>query len=249
MRITIARVSSMPLGDIWHGLKTAFADAHMRIAPVPVLAAQMDARTQLGGGPDLVVLPGINGEKSPYPGLFGAAERDSLRNYIANGGKVLGVCAGAYFLSEMALYDFGSQNRYDRRDSMRGVFHGAAAGPLRAGENDQYIQAEGHQSGEIWTVATHYPVTDTLLHSPYGRGPALYPHFDNAQNVQVLARYVDQPRQPAAALSADVGQGRVVLTGVLPYMQKNCDAHRAAWDSLVEPLRQQTMRQPVAAVA
>lgn len=232
MRISIAKVSDMPLGDIWQGLQTVFADAHMRIAPPKVLLAQME-----GQGPDLVVLPGISGEASPYPKLFDQQDRAVIAEYLNRGGKALGICAGAYFLAENALYDFGNKNRFDKRDSMTGVFKGAAAGPLRAGPNDRFVAVNGHAAGEVWTVATHYTGTDTTLHSPYGRGPAFYPHFDNTQNVEVLARYVDQPRAPAAAIAAQIGEGRVVLTGILPYMQRDCAEHVAAWDSMVAPLR------------
>jgi glutamine amidotransferase-like uncharacterized protein len=230
MRIAIAQVSSMPLRDVFSALKTVFPDAKIRIMQPSVLKLMMDGDAQ-----DLIVLPGISGQKSPYPSLFTHDIRDSMTGFVERGGQALGICAGAYFLASHAWYQFDKRN-HTLRDTMKTMFQGAASGPRPPGPQESWLKVDGHSPGEIWTVDIAVPGMAETISVPYGLGPAFYPSRLIPQDHEVIASFADISRSPAAAIAAKVGEGQVVATGVLPYLANDA-ANVALWDMHAAPIR------------
>lgn len=242
MRIAIAKVSSMPLRDIFTALKTAFPESRIRIMEPQVLRLMMAADSQ-----DLVVLPGITGQKSPYPGLFNQDIRNHLTGFVQRGGQALGICAGAYFLASHAWYQF-QPNNWNLRDSMQTMFKGAASGPRPPGPQDSWLKVDGHNAGEVWTVDIDVPGQAESLSVPYGLGPAFYPSRLAGQEHSIIASYRDDAKAPAAAIAAKVGAGQVVLTGILPYLA-NDEGNAALWQAHAAPIVDHHMRRSAAANA
>jgi glutamine amidotransferase-like uncharacterized protein len=76
---------------------------------------------------DLLVLPG--GVCSRWEVSLGCGGLEKIRNFVlADGGKILGVCAGSYFLSQKSLYESGSVRIEKERPYS--IFPGLARGPI-----------------------------------------------------------------------------------------------------------------------
>ena len=72
----------------------------------------------------LLVIPG--GRDLPYVDELSLKSRVTIRikEYVKEGGKYLGICAGAYFASEQVIFDQGGQMEVvGRRDLVRGDSH------------------------------------------------------------------------------------------------------------------------------
>lgn len=149
----------------------------------------------------------------------------NLRSFIANGGGFFGICAGAYFASDVvswkedfdttaAVYDYSS-------DLFPGLAKGAVLGII--GWNDPTgCSADITEGAAMTTVSI---ATDTLYQDAseldilYYGGPAFYPFSVAAGHIQVVARY-DLPGDPMDGAAAMViftyGDGKIFLTGPHP---------------------------------
>lgn len=147
----------------------------------------------------LFVLPGIIGDYCNYPALIGARGSDHLKQYVANGGALLKICAGSYH---------GARNIEYRRPSgitayepaLLDMFHGTAHGPLHH---------EDHASIEVGfkTLRGDWARTNVAYH----KGPALKLSCD--QDVEILARYNAVYGTPVAIASRNVGNGLAIFSG------------------------------------
>lgn len=123
----------------------------------------------------------------------------AIRNFVEQGGRCVGVCAGAYLLARETRYD-GINYPYPL-----GLFDGTADGPVpglaaypKVGSAAVTVTDVGKRRGLAFLDAQY---------GLYSGGP----RFLGGTGVEVLARYWDGS---AAAIARRVGKGEVILLGL-----------------------------------
>ncbi len=129
----------------------------------------------------------------------------AIQKYIDNGGRCLGICAGAYLVSKTVKYD-GKEYPYPI-----GIFDGVAIGPVKDG-------APFPKPGSFKLTLTENGKKrglDTLegLETYYSGGP----FFKEGTKTKTLATY---PDGSAAVISRTVGKGELILIGT--HIERPC---------------------------
>lgn len=164
----------------------------------------------------LLILPGIAGDISPYPHDLGDEAMENIVNFVANGGHVLGLCAGAAHLAHHVVFEPVTRASRNCENAVH-LFNGAAYGPV----DDHVSTINGDSYNSIDLATLRFEDSDTNSRDiviPYSNGLAFYP--DDGERLTIHARYADIPGQPAAIASKAYGQGKVVLCGVHPEISK-----------------------------
>ena len=65
----------------------------------------VDGKNILSNNPRVLLFPG--GSASKFAKSLGPKRREKIKNWVANGGKYLGICAGAYLASETYSWSLG----------------------------------------------------------------------------------------------------------------------------------------------
>eukprot|EP00835_Amoeboradix_gromovi_P004277 NODE_324_length_10963_cov_0.175350.p2 type:complete len:535 gc:universal NODE_324_length_10963_cov_0.175350:7003-5399(-) len=144
---------------------------------------------------ELLVIPG--GRDKPYCELVNS-KSDLLLNYMYNGGKYLGICAGAYFASSFVEFQLDTPYQVIGKRPLS-LFNGTAMGTIYP--NFQYQSESGAHvvpiSGDFKTLCY------------YNGGPMFIAH-DNLHSP--IMRY--DLNNEMAILKVNVGKGTAVLSGV-----------------------------------
>jgi glutamine amidotransferase-like uncharacterized protein len=168
-----------------------------------IYASELVASDAWHASTELLAFPG--GADLPFGRLLDGAGNASIRRYIEAGGAFLGVCAGAYYASTRIAFEADAPDAITGQRELA-LFAGTARGSL-------HDLAEPY-SLEHLRCAALAPVrvseTQQRLHALYWGGPELIP--DENASFRPLLTYESPTR--LAALRTEVGQGRVVLTGV-----------------------------------
>ncbi|KAG8855120.1 biotin holocarboxylase synthetase [Tulasnella sp. 330] len=161
----------------------------------------------------LLVIPG--GRDLPYVASLQPGATDRIKQYVREGGSLLGICAGAYFSSARVEWEVSTRMEVIG-DRALGFFPGTSKGcafpgfvyESEAGAILIDVKVSEKDGGEEMTAR-----------GLYWNGGG---YFDGAegmqsQGVRVLARYSDGAEgagagKPAAVL-CDVGEGRAILWG------------------------------------
>jgi biotin---protein ligase len=152
----------------------------------------------------LLVFPG--GRDLPYHlKLQGSANR-RIRNYVNEGGRYFGVCAGGYYGSAYVEFEKGGPFEIIGPRELA-FFPGKAVGPAYQGPFSYHseIGARAAQIRWKWGLC---PV--------YFHGGCLFEGAEKYSSIQILARYSDLPKEPAAAVYCPYGRGAALLIGVHP---------------------------------
>lgn len=138
-------------------------------------------------GYDLVILPG--GDSRKMCASLGEAGVNALREYVANGGKLLGVCAGAYAVShQLPQYlAISPVVVVDYPHAHRGT------GNLKVAFNEAGESWFGVRAGEEHVI--YYYNGPVPLESP----------LENCYDYQVLATFSEELRQPEGLPDTMVG--------------------------------------------
>ncbi len=168
---------------------------------------------------DLLILPGIAGEVSPYPQMLPPNKADMLLKTAEDHGMTIWTdCAATYWSAREISY-LGSDGKKRGRSGL-GWIDAVAAGPLpgkalAADKNFRYA--------DTTTVAIEYYKGGETLRTDicYGNSPALYLNEDEARNpdIEILARFDETPDKPVAAMTKTLGHGMLVSLGVLPQIK------------------------------
>lgn len=156
--------------------------------------------------PCLFILPGIMGEDSPYQHIFKKDHLESLAQFVRNGNVFLGICAGAFFVSEVTQFVPPWQDGIKHLRSINPLFNGIANGPLHP-----YAV---RQSLSVVPVRVSGEAEDIFL--PYSMGPALIPGNPHDPGLEILASYTRAPMNSAAVLRQKFGAGAVYLSSPHP---------------------------------
>ena len=167
----------------------------------------------IGGWEELTavfIVPG--GRDVKYHEELAGIGNERIRNFVANGGVYLGICAGAYYGATRVEFEKGRRNAVCK-DRELGFFPGTAWGPAYGHGHFRYEHPDSSRIVPIeWLKGSH---EDNLFSSYYfGGGCFLEP--EKYENVEVLARYPELPSQPAAIIRCKVGNGQAVLCSPHP---------------------------------
>ncbi|WP_201457017.1 BPL-N domain-containing protein [Chlamydia sp. 17-3921] len=160
----------------------------------------------------LLVFPG--GADIPYHKLLHGLGTARIAEFVLEGGKYLGICAGAYFGAK-ELYFENPNGCILSAGRDLGFFPGLAKGPAY---------------GNIFSYTSPIGVrASKQIFSEFGEGYALFNggcFFEVAEtfsDVCIEARYADLPNQPASIISRRIGQGFAVLSGPhIEYLPDYC---------------------------
>ena len=173
----------------------------------------------------LLCFPG--GRDLGYVSALGEAGCERVSRWVRNeGGRYLGLCAGAYFASASVDFERGREGFEVRGERALRFFPGACTGAAypgfvydsEDGARDAVISLEAE---ELWDAAWPGRIKDpsTPLRI-YHNGGGVFEELENAQEqgVQVIARYKELPGRPPAGVLCHVGPngGKALLWGVHP---------------------------------
>lgn len=165
---------------------------------------QKAALLVIGGGRDL-----------PYHEKLSGTGTEKIKDFVANGGSYLGICAGAYFATEEVIFDPDGPLRVVAKRSLR-FFPGRSFGPA-FGFYD-YESEIGAQAA--------YMGNELYL---YHNGGCYFEEVAHPA-VKILARYEDLEQSPAALVKINYGKGCVILSGNhfergVPHLQESNPHH------------------------
>jgi biotin--protein ligase len=164
----------------------------------------------------LLVFPG--GRDLPYLFDLSGKANDRIRNWVHDGGRYLGICAGAYYAASDIAFEVGTPLEVVGTREL-GFFPGSCRGTVFPGF--QYDSDAGAR--EVSLALNRSAWRDHWQQSPdscdvwYNGGGAFFlPESAAAQNVEVLATYANVEGAPAAGVACKVGSGKAVLWGTHP---------------------------------
>lgn len=197
-----------------NGLKDAFSHMypHASIKNIPIDTINTDDIKKF----QIVVLPGCNGEDSPYPALLPQSRIDTLKNAMENNGLVLiTFCAASYFMAEKIIYETKKGEIKERAGA--GLIKGTASHAFR--HITRPHNPEDGLQDYIQALLTS-PMTDSSLKILNVNGPAF--HLDKTERCESFLEYEDA--QGAAGIIQQIGKGKLIALGVHPELSsKNSD--------------------------
>jgi len=192
-----ARVGVFADFGVWHlGARSIVEALEREDVPCQVLFRTSIVPSQLAAF-DVIVLPG---GWAPYQLLvLDKSAQGALKDFVNNGGRCVGVCAGAYLVSRTVRWE-ETDYRYPLE-----LFDGTAKGPVPG-------LAAWPQAGPVRLTTTDEGIARGLKVIEgrdiyYGGGSC----FVGGTGASTLARY---PNGSAAVIRFPVGKGEVVLSGV-----------------------------------
>jgi glutamine amidotransferase-like uncharacterized protein len=154
----------------------------------------------------LFVIPG--GRANPYHDALYPLGCQKILNFIAKGGRYLGICAGGYYGASQIVFEKGNPDYEIVTKNTLGLYTGIAEGPAYELGVFRYHSEEGARTAAILSEeGASFPTYfngGCWFHSP----------IDNTSKTRIIARYADIDTQPAAIILSDYGKGRVCLSGV-----------------------------------
>lgn len=153
----------------------------------------------------LVVFPG--GRDVPYHEALSGEKNRRLAAYVRQGGKYLGICAGAYYGAATIAFEQGGPLEVCGSRELA-FFPGRAQGPALGNGAFAYDSEAGASQTEVsWGEEKHLV---------YYNGGCLFEAPERFSTVEILARYTQLPKNPAAIVKCAVGKGTALLSGVHP---------------------------------
>ncbi len=166
---------------------------------------------------DILVLPGIAGETSPYPRILPPEKADLIyRKMEQDGMKTYVECASFYWASENISYE-RSDGRILRKEGL-GWIGGLARNVGRGIALDKDFRYADTVPTDIeFYEGDHSAYTSICI----SNGPALHLNESEKNNpdVRITARFVHEEDQPVASMTKIIGNGMLIGMGVLPHIK------------------------------
>jgi glutamine amidotransferase-like uncharacterized protein len=159
---------------------------------------------------NLLVLPGIVGEESPYPDLIPQSKKVLLQELVEDGLVIWGECAAAYYM--LSSMEYRCRNGVHKNKRGLGLVEGEAIGP--AYHHKTRAQREFTATNDIVLARLQQSEGGSLTRVFDINGPALYPADD--KNTRVFMRYADIDGSPAAGFTHSLGRGLLMGISVHP---------------------------------
>lgn len=181
--------------------KTAFISAK------DILSTNWEEKTSL------LLIPG--GRDVPYHEALKGEGNFRIKRFVENGGAFLGICAGAYYGCSEVEFDRGMELEVLGTRELA-FYPGTGRGPA-------YGPGTFHYNSELGARCSL--ISDEFFggsFQSYFNGGCYFVEVEKFPHVQVIAKYLDIPGEPAAAIEIPFGKGRVALTGV--HIEKNSNS-------------------------
>lgn len=150
---------------------------------------------------ELIVFPG--GADSWYEKNLGEIGCKKIRSFIKNGGKYLGICAGAYFAGNFLEFAKGTDLEIIEKRSLA-LFEGTTFGPILKPYN--YNDDSGACAAKI-----NFSGTEIYIY--YNGGGTFIPDSENSmKNVEITATYTEN--NLPAIIKCHISSGIAILSGV-----------------------------------
>lgn len=150
-------------------------------------------------GTDLLVFPG--GRDLLYQKKLQGHANERIRNYVAQGGRYLGICAGAYYASSAIEFEKGGELEVIGSRELS-FFPGKAVGPALGAGFFRYESSQGARAAQVHC-------NEGQEHFLYYNGGCYFEDAHSQSLTQVIATYGDT-KKPAMILC----HGRALLSGV-----------------------------------
>lgn len=182
----------------------------------PILPHQLHSSDVIDA--DLLVLPGITSEDSPYPKILPPEKAKMLYEKMEDGLIIIAECAAFYWSSSHISYLTSDGRKLEKQGLgwVDGIARGPSGGKGIAPDNDfKYADT-------IPADIEFYDGDKTLYTSIcISNGPAL--HLTdierNNPNVRITSRFISEFGQPVSSMSKTIGNGMLVGMGVLPHIK------------------------------
>ncbi|MBU0799833.1 MAG: hypothetical protein KKA05_02410 [Alphaproteobacteria bacterium] len=201
---------------VCHSLREIFAQSAAPIDVIPVTPAQMRVRGMLDPAQTLgFVLPGAS--DADYDTKLGADNIAALRMFVHDGGRFLGICAGAFYACrEIEWYSWDADRQKNKRPGID-FFNYRAHGPIRpllAPTDTQTAHDRSLSHVAIADLGWHDGTRTRQAHVMYWGGP----HFDGTPdaNTHIIARFNNVAGNPPAIVMREYGKGRALISSVHP---------------------------------
>lgn len=172
----------------------------------------------------LLVIPG--GADIPYTKKLNGRGNKIIKDYVNNGGKFLGICAGSYFGSSRVEFDKDGPLEVIG-DRELAFFPGAAVGPILG--QFKYRSHYGAKAADIIYQGRKLCVF-------YNGGPYFTPYKED-KNTEILAYYDNKAQLLPAILQVQVGKGKALLSGVhFEYDAKKLNPENTFLQSIIPKL-------------
>lgn len=168
---------------------------------------------------DVLVLPGINGEHSPYPKMLNAENSNTLRTAIEKGMVLVTFCAASYYMFDKIFYE--TRDGQIKNTNGLGLIRGTAKQAFRhiTRQNDRSLSRDYIEAGIT------SPYFDGEHHLLNVNGPAF--HLDRAEAEICLPFLNYTETMGAAAVIKQFGKGLIIALGVHPELSSlNSDHYK-----------------------
>jgi biotin---protein ligase len=157
---------------------------------------------------NLVIFPG--GRDVPYHNALLGLANQNIKDFVSNGGKYLGICAGGYYGSAIVEFEKDHPLEIIAKRELK-FFPGIARGPAYGSGKFCYESTKGAKIAKL-----HLFSASTIEVASYFNGGCEFVDAEKYDTVSVIARYADIVKQPAAIIKCKVGMGLAILSGVHP---------------------------------
>ena len=147
----------------------------------------------------------------------------------------MGLCAGGYYGCASIEFEKGYPLEV-LEDRELGFFPGMARGSAYGPNLFSYKSDLGSCVAELEWLGEEMELDFSSI---YFNGGCEFVDAHNYSNTNILARYHDIPRKPAAIVQCEVGKGRAILSGVHPeYSASHLESSLTTARSLLPRLRE-----------
>lgn len=163
----------------------------------------------------LLIMPG--GADRPYLEKLAGQGNANIRDYVASGGKYLGICAGAYYASDRLEFAKGDSELEVTGERKLKFFPGLISGPTYVGydHRDVTVHAGARAANLSWQLDQPFAKNTQL--TVFYNGGGSFIDAEKYDNVLILARYMPEiagdTQQPAAIVECNYGKGKAILSG------------------------------------
>lgn len=180
----------------------------------------------------LVLVMG-GGVCSAWDERLGVEGIEKIRRYVLEGGRYIGLCAGAYFACAESRFELSGHSVIERKRPLA-FFPGKALGPLI--EEEDYLSLAAARAVEV----SYHIRGSSQTGSLYYQGGCFFEGEEGNGNIEVLSYYCSLGK--AAAVFCKAGRGLAWLEGTHPEFKWSADSSVGAgsyYADLVQKLSSQ----------
>lgn len=157
----------------------------------------------------LFIMPG--GADIMYARALKGLGNQHIKSYVKDGGRYLGICAGAYYGCQRISFAKGTSQEI-QSDRELAFFPNTAEGPTL--KPWDHKTNSGADIAELQWIASDVTFPTNHKFHIYYNGGGHFMNADSYENVTTLANYTGTPQPEAALVDIAFGNGRAILSGV-----------------------------------